>query len=82
MKLNLLFLTLLIVISAHAQNVNNDSVKNSVAVSQENFADDWAALSHYVKENQALSPPKGEDRVVFLGSSIFEKVEECGSCLF
>lgn len=65
MTLNLLLIALLIVISAPAQNVNNDSVKNSVAVNQENFADDWAALSHYVKENQALSPLKSAENRVF-----------------
>lgn len=40
---------------------------------KEDFKDDWAALSHYKKENQQLGEPKpGEKRVVFLGSSIFE----------
>ena len=40
---------------------------------KEDFSDDWAALSKYQKDNKALkSPVKGENRVVFLGSSIFE----------
>lgn len=43
------------------------------ADAKENFSDDWAALSHYKEENKLLGLPKtGENRVVFLGSSIFE----------
>lgn len=43
------------------------------SVQKEDFSDDWAALSKYQKENDSLSAPnKGEKRVVFLGSSIFE----------
>lgn len=73
MKLNFVFLILLLSGSAYAQSTTTDSAKNGVGASLEDFADDWAALSHYAKENEALAPPKsGEDRVVFLGSSIFE----------
>lgn len=40
---------------------------------KEDFSDDWAALSKYKRENELLAPAaKGEERVVFLGSSIFE----------
>ncbi|MCX2476428.1 GDSL-type esterase/lipase family protein [Pedobacter sp. MC2016-05] len=40
---------------------------------KEDFSDDWAALSKYKRENELLAPTaKGEKRVVFLGSSIFE----------
>ncbi|KLT66369.1 acylhydrolase [Pedobacter sp. BMA] len=40
---------------------------------KENFADDWARLTKYQKENDSVGQPKrGEKRVVFLGSSIFE----------
>ena len=40
---------------------------------KENYADDWAALHKYQKENEMLgAPKKGEKRIVFLGSSIFE----------
>lgn len=43
------------------------------SVQKEDFSDDWAALSKYRKENDSLGvPKKGEKRVVFLGSSIFE----------
>ncbi len=39
----------------------------------EDLSDDWAALSKYKKENAEIGlPKKGEKRVVFLGSSIFE----------
>lgn len=74
MKLHLLLITLLISISAHTQITINDSAKNQVAAGKEDFSDDWAALSHYSKENKDLSAPKaGENRIVFLGSSIFER---------
>ncbi|RNL53241.1 GDSL-type esterase/lipase family protein [Pedobacter jejuensis] len=40
---------------------------------KEDFSDDWAMLRKYQKENDSIGPPKkGEKRVVFLGSSIFE----------
>ncbi|MFC3562430.1 SGNH/GDSL hydrolase family protein [Pedobacter jamesrossensis] len=40
---------------------------------KEDFSDDWARLSKYQKENDSIGlPRKGEKRVVFLGSSIFE----------
>ncbi len=43
------------------------------SVQKEDFSDDWATLSKYQKENDSLAAPnKGEKRVVFLGSSIFE----------
>jgi lysophospholipase L1-like esterase len=66
---NVLLLMLFIISNIHAQTANQDTVKN-----KEDFSDDWAALSHYAKENAALPPPKeGEQCVVFLGSSIFER---------
>lgn len=44
------------------------------AQSKEDFKDDWADLSHYQQENKTIGEPKtGEKRVVFLGSSIFER---------
>ncbi|WP_231463163.1 GDSL-type esterase/lipase family protein [Pedobacter sp. Leaf132] len=40
---------------------------------KEDFSDDWANLSKYKKENSEIGlPKKGEKRVIFLGSSIFE----------
>ena len=56
-----LFILVTSVCSLHAQNTKED------------FSDDWAALSKYKKENELVGlPKKGEKRVVFLGSSIFE----------
>ena len=44
------------------------------AQEKEDFKDDWADLSHYQQENKTIGEPKtGEKRVVFLGSSIFER---------
>ena len=72
-KLTLLLLAgLLSGFNSYAQ----DSLKNKTApqIVKEDFKDDWAALSHYVEENKQLGEPKpGEKRVVFLGSSIFER---------
>jgi lysophospholipase L1-like esterase len=62
----LLALSLCFAVNMFAQQNKPDTIK-------EDFKDDWAALSHYKKENQQLGEPKpGEKRVVFLGSSIFE----------
>jgi lysophospholipase L1-like esterase len=71
-SLGMVFLALSV--SATAQTINADTVTYPIAASvKEDFKDDWAALSHYKKENALLAPAKaGEDRVVFLGSSIFE----------
>lgn len=50
-----------------------DAVEISVKTVKEDFSDDWAALRHYKEANIKLAPPiKTENRVVFLGSSIFE----------
>jgi len=69
----LLILPFFFTITAVAQGTQNDSTKHAVAIATEDFKDDWAALSHYQKENALLGlPKKGEERVVFLGSSIFE----------
>lgn len=41
---------------------------------KEDFSDDWANLTKYQQENNELSAPlQEENRVVFLGSSIFER---------
>ena len=62
MKIRLSLLILFIGVNvSFAQTVNED------------FSDDWARLSKYQKENDSVGlPKKGEKRVVFLGSSIFE----------
>ncbi|RLJ76631.1 GDSL-type esterase/lipase family protein [Pedobacter alluvionis] len=67
-------LLFILLISGHAlfaQDEKVDSLNNKPK--KENFADDWAALTKYQKENELLPPPtRKEKRVVFLGSSIFE----------
>lgn len=63
-------------VNGYAQNIRQDSAgKDKQAVSvKENLSDDWAGLSYYQEENRLLGKPKrGEKRVVFLGSSIFER---------
>lgn len=60
--------------SAHAQQSNSLPAHQKDSVRKEDFSDDWAALSHYKNENHSLAAPRqGEKRVVFLGSSIFER---------
>jgi len=77
-RFNVLLLLLFIIGNVHAQTTNEDTIKN-----KEDFSDDWAALSHYAKENETLPPPKeGERRVVFLGSSIFERWKDADAAFF
>jgi len=65
---------LLIAFAGRAQQNSTDTGKNKEAVAKEDFRDDWAALSHYARENKEVGGPKpGENRVVFLGSSVFER---------
>ena len=67
----LLFILLISGSALFAQDQKVDSLNNKPI--KENFADDWAALTKYQKENELLpTPTKKEKRVVFLGSSIFE----------
>ncbi|MEZ2338684.1 SGNH/GDSL hydrolase family protein [Mucilaginibacter sp. RCC_168] len=75
-KLTLLLSAGLLIASAgYAQQSGPDTGKNKpAAVVKEDLRDDWAALSHYALENKQIGDPKpGENRVVFLGSSIFER---------
>jgi len=59
-------------LGANAQNINGTR-NTTTEAKKEDFADDWANLRHYEERNKALTVPgKGEKRVVFLGSSIFE----------
>jgi len=54
--------------SLFAQTDSNDTKPK-----KEDYSDDWANISKYQKENELIGlPKKGEKRVVFLGSSIFE----------
>ena len=71
------FLTFLLLFSfslSFAQQ--NDTSKRAVPATtvKEDFQDDWADLHHYSAKNAALPvPAKHEKRVIFLGSSIFER---------
>jgi len=61
-----LFFALIFYVPALAQN--NDTP------GKEDFKDDWADLRHYKAANKTLPQPAPNDkRVVFLGSSIFER---------
>ena len=75
MKFTLLIPALLLTASSFAQQSKTDSVKPAPSIAaKEDFADDWADLRHYAAENAVLpTPARDEHRVVFLGSSIFER---------
>ncbi|AMR30906.1 acylhydrolase [Mucilaginibacter sp. PAMC 26640] len=75
MKFTLLIPALLLTASSFAQQSKTDMVKPAPSVAaKEDFADDWADLRHYAAENSVLpTPARDEHRVVFLGSSIFER---------
>ena len=62
--------------AASFANAQSDSLtKTSSSDSKkEDFKDDWADLHHYEVRNKRLGAPKvGDNRVIFLGSSIFER---------
>jgi lysophospholipase L1-like esterase len=62
-------------LKAQTTTTNTDSVSTPAKreADKEDFKDDWADLRHYEAANKALPAPlAGENRVVFLGSSIFE----------
>lgn len=72
MKLLPVLLLSLFSVVAFAQQPAPDSAKKAPAP-KSTFNDDWGNLQKYRGENAALPPPApGENRVVFLGSSIFE----------
>ena len=69
MKLKFIFTAFLIYAGIAA--AQTDAAENKTK--KEDFSDDWANISKYQKENEVIGlPKKGEKRVVFLGSSIFE----------
>ncbi|MEB0263423.1 MULTISPECIES: GDSL-type esterase/lipase family protein [unclassified Mucilaginibacter] len=75
MKLIYLLPLLLLTNPAFAQE-KADSAKET-AVIKGDYRDDWADLRHYEAGNKTLPPATANDkRVVFLGSSIFEKWKE------
>jgi hypothetical protein len=73
MKLAIILPALLLSATAFAQQQSTDSLKKHTAIVKEDYKDDWAALYHYAEADKVLPPPAAnENRVVFLGSSIFE----------
>jgi lysophospholipase L1-like esterase len=71
MKLKLIFSALLLSAGVYAQQPKPDTAAKAPAA-KEDFSDDWADLRHYGAENNTLPAPTNK-RVVFLGSSIFER---------
>jgi len=69
MKLKFIFIAFFIYVG----RLSTQSDANGPKLKKEDFSDDWANISKYQKENELIGlPKKGEKRVVFLGSSIFE----------
>jgi lysophospholipase L1-like esterase len=67
------FLFLLAVGATSAQSISTNQIAVTDTI-KEDYKDDWADLHHYQARNKSLSAPaKGEQRVVLLGSSIFER---------
>ncbi len=67
MKIITCLLPLLLILSA-------SYAQQQIPAAKEDFKDDWANLRHYKEKNKTLpAPAKGAQRVVFLGSSIFER---------
>ncbi|RYU87838.1 acylhydrolase [Mucilaginibacter terrigena] len=70
--IRLLPILLLLSTTIFAQQQKADPANKPAPVT-EDFKDDWANLRHYEAENKLLpAPAPGENRVVFLGSSVFE----------
>jgi lysophospholipase L1-like esterase len=62
---------------AQQQNENIIYKVSSPTSLKKDFGDDWADLHHYAAKNELLPAPAAtENRVVFLGSSIFELWKE------
>jgi len=69
MKLKFIFIAFFIYVGSLSAQSDTSDLKPK----KEDFSDDWANISKYQKENELIGlPKKGEKRVVFLGSSIFE----------
>ena len=74
MKLHLTILLLFVVSLSFAQQTDTSKRAVPATTVKEDFQDDWADLHHYAAKNAALpAPARGDKRVVFLGSSIFER---------
>ncbi|WP_051691556.1 hypothetical protein [Pedobacter borealis] len=63
MKSKILILFLLIFASSSFAQLKTDSLNSKPK--KENFADDWAALSKYQKENELLPPPTEKKKELF-----------------
>ena len=73
MKLHLLLPILLFCNFAYSQQIDTSQQTPQNAL-KEDFKDDWADLRHYQEKNMQLPVSKSNDkRVIFLGSSIFER---------
>lgn len=75
MKLHLILPFLFLFTTGYAQQ-QTDTLKQNPASNaiKEDYIDDWAYLHHYAAKNKELAAPKRRDkRVIFLGSSIFER---------
>jgi lysophospholipase L1-like esterase len=73
MKIAYLLPLLLLSAPIFAQQQTAEPV-NKIVTEKEDFKDDWADLHHYEAENKTLGPAAPNNkRVVFLGSSIFER---------
>lgn len=73
MKLYLVLPFLLLFTTSYSQQTDTSRLTSQQPV-KEDFKDDWADLRHYKEKNRQLAAPlKTEKRVVFLGSSIFER---------
>lgn len=69
----LLFLPAVLLSASLYAQTDTAGKATAAPVVKEDFKDDWADLRHYENENKSLpAPARGEKRVVFLGSSIFE----------
>lgn len=66
--------TFLFLFTACLASAQTDSSAKVTPITKEDFRDDWADLHHYQTRNASLGAPKaGDKRVIFLGSSIFER---------
>ncbi|RYY22373.1 MAG: hypothetical protein EOP41_07250, partial [Sphingobacteriaceae bacterium] len=71
----LFFFASVLATNGFAQNKAADTLQSTVTKPvKEDVSDDWADLRHYQQQNEQLPPPaRRQKRVVFLGSSIFER---------
>lgn len=76
MNIRLIIVLTFLFTNTYAQQLRNDTLKQSLSSQtiKEDYKDDWADLRHYAAKNKELpAPARKEKRVIFLGSSIFER---------